>query len=294
MTFSQGPKEKTFLIVSIAAHALLAALLYHWPKMTGGREALSTHDESIEFSVVEEPKSTGKAPVEHGRAKDKHSVKSLTSHFSYSDISTGAGPSVDVDTWGSGAGEFALIENSSLYNRVYTKIDSILSYPSSLAQQNIQGDIQARLQFDPLGNCSRQGTQVFQGQDQLRLYVLHVLAESCKERFPRPLSEKREHKIVDLAFHFSILETTDKLWEENNSFIVGNSLNFARSSAHSKLQWNVGPFAGMFPLPFVALDLTWFYRKWTEPDSARSKPAEISKDAFTPRGPGYDPSSRTN
>lgn len=46
--------------------------------------------------------------------------------------------------------------------------------------------------------------------------------------------------------------------------IVGNVLLFYRQSHQSRMQWGLGPFKGMFPLPIVQLNDRWLMKHWAD------------------------------
>lgn len=50
--------------------------------------------------------------------------------------------------------------------------------------------------------------------------------------------------------------TTEELIRRNQK-IIGNVLLFYRNSHQSIAEWHLGPFRGMFPIPWVNVDFDW-------------------------------------
>jgi hypothetical protein len=163
--------------------------------------------------------------------------------------------------WGQGAETFERIEDYSLFKTLFTKIDSGLSYPGVLARHKIQGTVNTRFVLNHLGECDWQYTQILGNDPYLRLYILDVLKRICSENFKR-YTRKREATNVDLSFQFAISENGDKEYEREHQAIVGNTMMFYRNSQQSVMEWELGPFRGMFPVPAIYLNMPWIQENW--------------------------------
>lgn len=95
----------------------------------------------------------------------------------------------------------------------------------------------------------------------MRLYVLSVLKKTCEQNF-KPYLKERLVTVVDLSFMFEFGEMANSELKNENTFIIGNALHFYRSQVQSSLEWELGPFKGMFPLPAVYMNLPWIQENW--------------------------------
>lgn len=163
--------------------------------------------------------------------------------------------------WGSGAGTFGRIKDYNFFRVFYSHIDSSLAYPGVLARHKITGTVQARVVVDRNGSCDWQRTKIEGQNGYLGLYVLDVLKRVCQMNFKQYIGD-REVTNADLSFKFDINENDDWQRVEKEKFIVGNTLLFYRNSHQTVMEWELGPFRGMFPIPMIYLNLPWLQENW--------------------------------
>lgn len=180
----------------------------------------------------------------------------LNDHFTEAPLTD----NVDM-AWGAGGGTFERVKYFLLYKKIYDSIDSVLFFPSFFVGKNLQGAVNARLVLNNVGTCNWNQTQIHESEFYIRLYVLSVLKKACQQNF-KPYLNGRQLSVVDLSFLFQFGETENPQHDEENRFIVGNTLHFFRSKAKSIAEWEFGPFKGIFPLPAVYLDIPWIQENW--------------------------------
>lgn len=163
--------------------------------------------------------------------------------------------------WGQGAETFERIEDYTLFKTLFSRIDSSLSYPAVLARNKIQGTVNARFVLNKKGECDWKYTQILGKEPYLQLYVLDLLKRVCSENFKRYVRD-RELTNVDMSFQFAISENGDKQYEKERQILVGNTMAFFRNNHQSILEWELGPFRGMFPVPAVYLNMPWIIENW--------------------------------
>jgi hypothetical protein len=147
---------------------------------------------------------------------------------------------------------------------VYRKAQLTIGYPQAFIRHDITGLAQARLVFGADGRLEPSLLHVRSGSPYLRVYVYRVLENTFRERVPANLVRWKGTFEVFCTVQFSFSETSTALTVTSPSPIVGNKLFFARRTFKSraeKLKWELGPLHGMFPVPVVGMDMTWFYRK---------------------------------
>ena len=163
--------------------------------------------------------------------------------------------------WGEGGKNFERVADFSIMNHLYERVDNYLFYPRVLAQHQISGFVKTRLVFNKQGNCDWHKSTIQANDNHLRVYIFSVLRDVCRQNYARFLHGK-EWLVVDMSFSFQITEHNDRFLKQKR--ILGNVLLFYRNSQQSIAQWRLGPFTGMFPIPFVALDLPWLADHWDQ------------------------------
>ncbi len=163
--------------------------------------------------------------------------------------------------WGEGSETFGRIADYNFFRQLYEKVDTQLSYPGVLARNKIMGVVQTRLVFDKNGDCNWRYTKINGSQAYLQLYVLDLLKRVCLQNF-KPMLGGREQTVADLAFRFDINENDDHDRVEAQKIVIGNVLHFYRNSHQSIMEWELGPFRGMFPVPMVYLNIPWIQENW--------------------------------
>lgn len=159
--------------------------------------------------------------------------------------------------WGVGAGTFERVQDYNLMEFIFAQTESYLFYPSILAAHRIEGTVNTRLVLNKEGDCEWRQTQINAANRYLRVYVLHLLKKVCNQNFSRYLNN-RILTNVDMSFQFALTEkqNTDEN-TKSNQHIVGNVLMFYRNAQTSITEWHLGPFTGVFPIPWVNLDFNW-------------------------------------
>lgn len=185
-------------------------------------------------------------------------------------------PDNPYSLWGTGAAEFERLADYSYLERIYERVNNNLFYPGIFAYNNIFGTVNARLVIDSFGNCNWQMTQINSTNVNLKVYILSVLKKTCMQDL-KLVTQLRKQLNIDLSFSFELTErSVDK--NEDNKMIIGNVLHFYRNSAKSMLEWNLGPLKGMFPLPYVQLDITWLQIHWEKYINDKDLLKEFIKD----------------
>lgn len=255
---------------------------------------------SIEFQKTSEPAllktKLSKATAVKSKVVHSTNLKSINLKpiFSHTDHSEPADPSeINVQderyassplidnvkmAWGAGGGTFDRVKNYLLYKKIYDSIDSTLYFPSFFIRQNIQGGVNARLVLNETGTCNWHQTQIHNSNFYIQLYVLSVLKKACMQNF-KPFLNGREVSVVDLSFLFQFGEMDNPEKDSANKFIVGNTLQFYRSQVKSIMEWEFGPFKGIFPLPAVYLDIPWIQENWDTIVNSKD-PKSIFKKEF--------------
>ena len=180
--------------------------------------------------------------------------------------------------WGSGGGTFARTKDYLLFDRIYHNIDSILYYSGVLARHKIQGYINTRLVLDSNGKCEWKFTQIKGADPYLRLFILDILKQACGQNYSRYINA-RNLTNVDMSFKFALTEHDNKNWADHEKGIVGNTLLFYRNTQNSIMEWELGPFRGMFPIPAVYLNIPWIQENWEQIIYHRD-PLEVFKQQF--------------
>ncbi len=178
--------------------------------------------------------------------------------------------------WGQGSETFERIEDYSLFKFLFNKVDANLSYPGVLARNKIQGTVNARFVLNAEGSCDWSYTHISNGDPYLQLYVLDLLKRTCAENFKR-YTKDRKITNVDMSFQFAISESGDEEYQKKNQILVGNTMTFYRNSHQSVLEWELGPFKGMFPVPAVYLNIPWIQENWERLTKGKEPLKEFKK-----------------
>lgn len=170
------------------------------------------------------------------------------------------------DSWGSRSVSIESLENTLFYKTIYEAIDGSVYYPAVLAKRKIEGTFQARLTFDAVEGCLWKKAVISEGNPHLRLFVLDLLRRACDNETVRRLRPLRT-VTADLSFLFAIGEGPGKLnFEEDRRKhgprMIGNVLMFEAHSIQSVMAWQLGPFTGVFPIPYVSVDFEWLQENW--------------------------------
>ena len=163
--------------------------------------------------------------------------------------------------WGTGSRDFSRVEDLGRFDRLYDLIDSRVVYPSALASRQIQGTVNARLILMPNGQCAWAKTQIQSHQPHLRIYVLDILKSVCSQDLKR-YARRDADTNLDLSFAFEITEHNEKKLIDAQKKLVGNVFLFYRNSQQSVAEWHLGPFHGLFPIPYVYLDFDWLLENY--------------------------------
>ncbi len=202
-----------------------------------------------------------------------HDIVTMTDAEKY-----GAHPLEDnpTDEWGSGGATFARNKDYLLFRKVYETVDGLLYYPGVLARNRIEGFTHARLVLDSAGSCSWKLTQITGANPYLRLFVLDVLKHACHQNYSQFMNGRKLTN-VDLSFKFAITEHDNLNLIEADKGIVGNTLLFYRNSHNSIMEWELGPFHGMFPIPVAYLNIFWLQENWDRVINHK-EPLEVFKN----------------
>jgi hypothetical protein len=159
--------------------------------------------------------------------------------------------------WGAGGGTFDRIQDLALMSRFHEKVNNLLFYPGVLARHKIKGIVNTRVVLNNEGDCDWQLTKINSNDAHLRFFILHLIKKTCDENYKKYLGARTSTNI-DMSFEFSISEqpTTQELISQNQK-VLGNVLFFFRNSQQSVAEWHLGPFTGVFPIPWVNLDFGW-------------------------------------
>lgn len=272
-----------YLSFSLILHILILLQLF-WPVTP---PKVISKREFIEFEIkpggsASSPSGSQQKPKNsnHGRAnshrKSSPSLfqKMLAKSFLYGDLPAASGKpnrqregaweegsfSLNDDpnvAWGAGGGTFDRIQELALMSRFHEKVNGLLFYPGVLARHKIKGTVNTRIVLNQDGDCDWHLTKINANEAHLRLFILHLLKKTCDENYKKYLGA-RTNTNIDMSFEFSISEqpTTQELIRQNQK-VLGNVLLFFRNSQQSIAEWHLGPFTGVFPLPWVNLDFGW-------------------------------------
>jgi hypothetical protein len=141
--------------------------------------------------------------------------------------------------------------------RIRQQTDSLTFYPALLAAHSISGTINARLSLT-IDGCNWHHTKIFGRDRHFRIYVLSILKKLCQLTDVKTYV-KSGAKNVEFSFRFILTEDST---QRNTSAVMGNIILIDRYVNKSKMEIHVGPFMGVFPIPFAALDIQWLQENW--------------------------------
>jgi len=266
-------KGNRFIFISLAVHAIFFALLFFLHKQENKTETVSIEilpTTNRARVVTEHSAHTASTSGDHKIGGSSAGFGKYLPHYQFapSAINSGgdtyaADPLKDDSRseWGSGAGTFARVADTNLFQVIYERVDYNLSYPGILARHKIDGTVNARIVLLDTGKCDWHKILIQGHQPYLELYVMDLLKRVCQQNY-KPYLGARQITNVDLSFQFDINENNDHERVKSEKFIVGNTLMFYRNSHQSVMQWELGPFHGMFPVPMIYLNLPWIQENW--------------------------------
>lgn len=178
--------------------------------------------------------------------------------------------------WGSGSREFTRVVDIGRYTKLYDLIDSHVFYPNVFTKNGIEGVVNARLVLTSEGRCDWRKTRIRSKQGHLQVLVLSILHETCAANL-KSFAKAEGSTNLDLSFGFTITEHDDKGLKDSEKKVVGNVFLFYRNNQQSAIEWQLGPFRGLFPVPFVALDFAWFEENYDRVINSRDPLREFSE-----------------
>ncbi len=292
-----------FVPISALLHAALIFFLLSTPEPELQKPAPLTTvvflDEPVVAKAVPATGSPKNAKSIHPQAaKFAPSFRpSAFSHASESDIAVAQIDDIQAKKaddpnadWGSGSKDFSRVEDLGRYDRLYETIDSHVSYPNVLAANQVHGTVNARLVLKSDGHCDWKKTKFDSRDGHLKLYVLSVLRDVCGQDLVR-YAHKNASSNLDLSFAFAITEHDDRDFKASQRKVVGNVFLFYRNSQQSRLQWSIGPFKGLFPVPYVALDFGWFQENYDRVIHSKDPLKEFSDHLKIERETYHEPQS---
>ena len=152
----------------------------------------------------------------------------------------------------------------SLYNLLYRQLDQNVGYPEEFKTALIAGVVEGKLVFSSEGKYQPEASS-FKSEDRyLRIHVLRAVQRAFREAIPRTFWTIDHALEIRCRFRFAITENNDEREAAAPKFFAGRMMTFYRHYFHSKLQYDVGPIHGMYGIPAVGIDPTWFVKKSKE------------------------------
>jgi hypothetical protein len=266
-------KLKRFLALSLGLHLAVFALFPWRPRQMSAPPVELWVDLPAAPSVAA-PKTTKAA----GPARDEPSPFARLKPPRRPDLrpvrpGEVALPTAPVDVWSPYVASEAITgaenpERTGALAWVYRKAQFTIGYPDAFVRHGISGNATARLVFDRTGHLKPELLSVSADSPFLRVYVYRTLESTfTRENVPANLVRWPDTFEVFAYVKFSFAESTTAVSVTSDHPIVGNKLFFARrtfKTSAEKLRWDLGPLHGMFPVPVVGVDMTWFYRKYED------------------------------
>lgn len=158
------------------------------------------------------------------------------------------------------------LKNQVLYEQLYNAIEGLTFYPSVLFRNNIEGTVKARLAFNDQGQCLWNYSYIKSRDKHLKVLILSILKKACAMNWREEFRSVSKNLVVDMGFQFRISDIDHipvlQYQMSEHNFIVGNVMTFYRSRVDSVLQWELGPFTGIFPIPYVNINFDWLSENW--------------------------------
>lgn len=157
-------------------------------------------------------------------------------------------------------------KNFAALKYFYDRIGAILTYPDEFRRSGYQGVVSGALYIEKNGDIRWNKDDFVSSNRFLRVHALRTLRRLQKETIPdtylRSLFADGAKRIeVFLNFDFSFSENENPAVLGSKNYVAENSFFFFRHHYRSKLQWELGPFEGIFPVPSVGFNPLWIYEK---------------------------------
>lgn len=271
MSKTQLCRTALYFVISLFFHASCVGLVY-FPFPQQSRDKTK-----IEFEVKNNRNlnvgSVTKSAIFQKKVKSKvTSKKTIPAKFipSWYDLShskdllgvTGSSDSNNLESlgvlkgFGYGSNDLSKLSDFGIYDYIYRTIESTLVYPWILADKKMEAVVNIQTRILSSGSLDWQNLKVSGGTVYFQVYVLRIL-KTVFNKFPAEYSKQLKKPIpLDLSFTFKISENGEKQISQQKQFIMGQVIAFHRVSHQSMAQWKLGPLSGLFPLPYVNLDLS--------------------------------------
>lgn len=270
---TQPSRPILFLVLSLLSHGALVGLLWRIERKGEISTPLKTEIQLTAQTALPAPvlpagqlRSRSLKPRKGTGAYKSLSEKLIEEVRVRPNGQAAGAPGASTSAWGSHSGSRENWENILFYKTIYEKIESGLFYPKAFARHRIEGHIQARLTFDPVAGCLWKKATISEGNPHLRVFVLDLLRRACNDETVHRLRPLRV-TTADMSFEFAIGEPSAKRDHEDETRkhgprMIGNVLLFQAHSVKSALTWELGPFTGTFPLPFIYVNFPWLQENW--------------------------------
>lgn len=163
--------------------------------------------------------------------------------------------------WGVRGGSLKEAEHYISYYLLQREIQGTLSYPAAMGVRDISGTISARITFNEGSKCDKKRSWARGHHHYLRFYVMALIHKVCGLGNIEHM-HFQENQFVDMNFIFLIAEGKDIEVLEKRDNVTGNVLTFQRIYPKAWYEWQLGPFRGVYGVPFVFLDYPWVLDKW--------------------------------
>ena len=150
--------------------------------------------------------------------------------------------------------------SNPLFRYVFELLDGQIDYPQVFKERKMNGLVSAELRFLSDGSFDRNRSRIWSASPYLRVYVAQMIRVAFQNALPPMLLQTSKERAIKVNVHFEITETTSDIPDKKSSY-TGNFISIFRQFPWSKLQWQLGPLAGLAPLPAVGIDLSWFTEK---------------------------------